>query len=278
MTTPPSEPPENRPVAPAWRAFLTPGAILLGACIIAAAVFITNSSDDDGASSSPGDDAVATEATPASGGDAPATLLAALNSYAEDLDLDADAFDQCLADTDRAQPIGAHLEVGNALGVTGTPTFFINDKMIVGAQPTEIFLEVIERELDGPPASIDEYSESVQALAATDPPRFAMTGEDVDVSGAEVHGDSDAPVMVAEFSDFQCPFCQRWVQQSMEPVRDVLGDDVGFAFMHFPIAQIHPNAPYASFAAICAGEQDSFWEMHDLLFERQAQWAELPPN
>jgi protein-disulfide isomerase len=50
------------------------------------------------------------------------------------------------------------------------------------------------------------------------------------------------------------------------------------AFLHFPITQIHPNAGNASVAAICAGEQGKFWEMHDLLFARQQEWQNLPPN
>ena len=48
------------------------------------------------------------------------------------------------------------------------------------------------------------------------------------------------------------------------------------AFLHFPLTRIHPNAAGAHFAAECAGAQGKFWEMHDLLFERQDEWAALP--
>jgi protein-disulfide isomerase len=269
--------PGNHQRDPRWMAFLTPAAVIVGAVIIAAAIFIA----DRDSASAPGnlDDAVTGQPTAVANGPAtPSTLRATLGSYAEQIGIDRERFDQCLADTGRAEQINEHLAIGNQRGVTGTPTFFINDKMIVGAQPTSVFIEVIERELAGPPQSLDEYSADIQSLAATEPPRFAITGDAVDVSGAEIHGSAGAAVMIAEFSDFQCPFCQRWVQQSMEPIRDLLGEDVAFAFMHFPITQIHPNAPYASFAAICAGEQDSFWEMHDLLFARQQEWAQLPQN
>ena len=50
---------------------------------------------------------------------------------------------------------------------------------------------------------------------------------------------------------------------------------MAIAFLHFPITQIHPNAGNASVAAICAGEQGKFWQMHDLLFARQTEWADL---
>jgi protein-disulfide isomerase len=81
--------------------------------------------------------------------------------------------------------------------------------------------------------------------------------------------------MIAEFSDFQCPFCKRWTESSLGAVRKRLGDDVAIAFLHFPITQIHPNAGNASVVAICAGQQGKFWEMHDLLFARQAEWSNL---
>jgi protein-disulfide isomerase len=263
---------------PVWMALLTPVAIIIGAAIVAGAILYT---DNDGSGETvqvaANGDVTSTGVTePAEA--RPNTMLSALLDYADQLSLDVDAFEQCLGDGERGEIINQHLALGNQLGVTGTPTFFINDKMVVGAQPTAVFIEVIERELEGPPSSIEDYSQTIQELAATDPPRFRVIDEPLDVSGAEIHGNPDAPVMVAEFSDFQCPFCQRWVEQSMEPIRDMLGEDVAFAFMHFPLTQIHANAGFASFGAICAGEQDSFWEMHDLLFERQQQWANLPPN
>ncbi|MCA9855591.1 MAG: thioredoxin domain-containing protein, partial [Dehalococcoidia bacterium] len=68
----------------------------------------------------------------------------------------------------------------------------------------------------------------------------------------------------------------RWTLESLPTLRAELGDKVKLAFLHYPITAIHPNAGYASVAAICAGEQGAFWEMHDLLFARQGEWAALP--
>lgn len=267
----------RRPAQPLWTAFLTPFAVLLGAALIAGAILLT--SDDD-----PAAPAAVAEIDPDAvssvdnSSTTPTTLLAALRSYAGQLDLDVTQFEQCLTDGDKANVINEHLARGSALGVTGTPTFFINNKMIVGAQPTAVFVEVIEKELSGSPTSVDEYSDLVKSLAQTTPPRFAIVDQPIDTTGAAIEGDPNAKVVIAEYSDFQCPFCQRWVQQTLGTVRAQLGEDVALAFLHFPITQIHPNAGYASFGAICAGEQDKFWEMHDILFARQQEWQSLPAN
>src|SRR5262245_25299901 len=80
------------------------------------------------------------------------------------------------------------------------------------------------------------------------------------------------PVVEIElFSDFQCPFCARFA----EPFRAVQttridGVDVRVTFRHYPLI-IHPRAPLAHQAALAAGEQGRFWEMHDLLFANQAR-------
>src|SRR5690606_14001591 len=108
----------------------------------------------------------------------------------------------------------------------------------------------------------DGYSTGVRELAASN--RFAIVAEKPDVSGAAIEGSANAKVMVAEFSDFQCPFCKQWTDASLKALRAKLGNDVALAFLHFPIVQIHPNAGNASLVAICAGEQGKFWPMHDL--------------
>lgn len=281
---PPPPPPPSDPVPsaqaprqPLWTTFLTPIAVIVGALVVAGAIWFADGGDEvTQVVASPGGDT--SDATTGGVTTAPPTLLAALGGYAEQLGIDEAQFEQCLAEPERAEIINRHLQMGQQLGVTGTPTFFVNNKRIVGAQPPQILLEVIQKELDGSPTSIEEYSATIQQLAATDPPRFEIVSQVPNVEGASFEGNPDARVMIAEFSDFQCPFCQRWVQQSMGPLREVIGDDVALAFMHFPLTQIHPNAAYASFAAVCAGDQDHFWEMHDLLFALQQEWQSLPVN
>ena len=91
----------------------------------------------------------------------------------------------------------------------------------------------------------------------------------VEVGSAPVRGNPRAPVTIVEFSDFQCPYCVR-ARPSVARVREVYGDQVRFAFRHFPL-DFHPQAEKAGEGAACAGEQGKFWEMHDLLWTNTAR-------
>lgn len=93
----------------------------------------------------------------------------------------------------------------------------------------------------------------------------------VDLNGATVLGDEKAPVTVVVFSDFQCPFCKRVVPTVHQLTKDYPGK-VRVAFRHNPLP-MHKNAMSAAKAALAAGEQGKFWEMHDALFEEQPQLA-----
>jgi protein-disulfide isomerase len=87
----------------------------------------------------------------------------------------------------------------------------------------------------------------------------------VDTSSAPSRGNPKAPVTILEFSDFQCPYCVR-ARPVVQQVREAYGDKVRFAFRHFPL-DFHAQAQKAGEATACAGEQEKFWEMHDLLWE-----------
>jgi protein-disulfide isomerase len=97
-----------------------------------------------------------------------------------------------------------------------------------------------------------------------DAPRVAVTS-----SGAPSLGASDARVTVVVFSDFQCPFCGK-MAPIVRSVAARYSDRVRFAFKNFPLGG-HPDAAKAAEAALCAGEQNRFWEMHDVLFKNQQQ-------
>ncbi len=94
-------------------------------------------------------------------------------------------------------------------------------------------------------------------------------------NGDLYRGSPDAPVTFKEFSDYQCPYCGRYVQNTAPQIRDeyVKAGKVRQIFKNFPLTSIHPQAKPAAEAALCAGVQGKFWPMHDLLFERQHEWS-----
>jgi len=92
----------------------------------------------------------------------------------------------------------------------------------------------------------------------------------VDVgAGDHVRGSRDAPITLIQYADFECPFCGRAFPELKTVLHD-LGRRVRFVFRHFPVIEAHPHAESAAEVAEAAGAQGKFWEMHDLLFRRQA--------
>jgi protein-disulfide isomerase len=88
---------------------------------------------------------------------------------------------------------------------------------------------------------------------------------DVSYDPARVRGNPKAPVMIVEFADFQCPYCQG-VEATLKNVLAKHEGQVAIAFRDLPLRQIHAQAEEAAEAARCAGEQAKFWEYHDQLF------------
>src|SRR3989344_5569443 len=86
-----------------------------------------------------------------------------------------------------------------------------------------------------------------------------------------IRGATSSPVTLIEYSDFQCPACAAYFPL-VERVIEDYKDSVRFVYRHFPLPQ-HLQAKPAAYTAEAAGMQGKFWEMHDLLFENQLQWA-----
>lgn len=82
-------------------------------------------------------------------------------------------------------------------------------------------------------------------------------------------GPEDAPVLIVEFSDFQCPYCARFATETLGQILETYGDQVRFVYRDFPLTNIHPHARKAAEAAQCAHEQGHYWEYHDLLLQNQ---------
>ncbi len=82
---------------------------------------------------------------------------------------------------------------------------------------------------------------------------------------ARMRGNPKAPVMIVEFSDYQCPYCHQ-VEPTVAQVLAKYGDKVSLSYRDFPLTAIHSQAQIAAVASRCALEQGKFWEYHDQLF------------
>jgi protein-disulfide isomerase len=87
-----------------------------------------------------------------------------------------------------------------------------------------------------------------------------------------VEGNAKSKVIITEYSDFECPACRTYYMM-MKEIMVQYGDRVAFIYRNFPLTEIHENAEFAARAAQAAGKQGKFWEMHNLLFEKQDEWA-----
>lgn len=99
-----------------------------------------------------------------------------------------------------------------------------------------------------------------------------------DSLASRTKGSATAPITVYEMGDFQCPACREFALRTM-PALDreyIQPGKVRFVFVNLPLTEIHPNAPIAAEAALCAARQGKFWAMHDALYLHQPEWAPLP--
>jgi protein-disulfide isomerase len=97
------------------------------------------------------------------------------------------------------------------------------------------------------------------------------TSGDSSGGSSYIQGAGTDGVTLVEFGDFQCPACRSYYPVTKQ-IKDKYGDRIKFQFRHFPLVQIHQNAMVAHRAAEAAGRQGKFWQMHDLLYERQQSW------
>lgn len=86
-------------------------------------------------------------------------------------------------------------------------------------------------------------------------------------------GPENAPAVLIEYSDFQCPACGSYYP-IVKQLEEAAKDKVRIVYRHFPLTRIHPNAQSAAWASEAANQQGKFWEMHDRLFENQSAWSD----
>lgn len=118
---------------------------------------------------------------------------------------------------------------------------------------------------DGAATELVEYAEGEVPDAATL----------IESARGITKGDPDAPVHIIEFGDYQCPSCQAFALRVV-PALQAEYIDQGLArltYYDFPLTNIHPHAVLAARAARCAGDQERYWDYHDILFGRQGEWS-----
>jgi protein-disulfide isomerase len=192
--------------------------------------------------------------------------------------LDAIIADALLAEAAKKKGMAAAAYELEEVGKRVTPvndaevtTFYQANINQMQGRPLEVMAPAInrylteQRRLEARQALISELRKAgPEVRVLIDPPRLEVEIETTDPS----LGRTSAPVTLIEFSDFQCPFCQR-VAPTLKKLRETYGDKVRIVWKDFPLTQIHPQAFKAGEAAHCAGDQGKYWEYHDRLFANQ---------
>jgi protein-disulfide isomerase len=195
--------------------------------------------------------------------------------YAGELGLNVDAVKAAMKDHKYKAQIDADQEVAEDFQANGTPHMFINGRRLVGAQPEEKFVKIIDEEITKAQALLAKGTKPdaiYEALTAggKGPPEAEKKALAMPPASAPFKGNEKAKVVIQEFSDFQCPFCGR-VEDTVKQVIEQYKDKVKFVWRDLPLP-MHPDAPLASQAAREAFKEKgptAFWAMHDKMYSNQ---------
>jgi protein-disulfide isomerase len=98
-------------------------------------------------------------------------------------------------------------------------------------------------------------------------PTQAFRRYDIPTKGFPSIGPDDAPIVIVEFSDFQCPFCKRWHDQVYDSLMAAYPGKIRLVYRNLPLTQIHPQSMSSAEASLCADEQNAYWQYNAKLFE-----------
>ena len=103
-----------------------------------------------------------------------------------------------------------------------------------------------------------------------------LISQDVSIKGAPFLGSANAKVTLVEFTDYQCSFCRRHFTNVMPRIRKEYVDTgkLKYVMRQFPLVNIHSRATKASEAALCAGDQGKYWEVHTRIFNNQRKLSD----
>ncbi|HEY2369800.1 MAG TPA: thioredoxin domain-containing protein, partial [Polyangiaceae bacterium] len=180
--------------------------------------------------------------------------------------------------------IDEDVELGQAIGVNGTPAFFINGISLGGAQPADKFKTIIDAQIAAAKEKLAKGTSADDLYAVLSKENFKKPVDDDDdhedtktvwklpLGTSPELGPKTALVTIVAFSDFQCPYCKK-VQPTLQQIKTTYGNDVRFVFKHEPLP-FHPRAEPAAEVALEARAEKGdtgFWAAHDALFTSQPQ-------
>lgn len=134
-------------------------------------------------------------------------------------------------------------------------------------------MEAVQQELSALRAEVARLHLAVSEVhrAVATPPAAPAPAplrlQDLDIGDDPVLGDAEAPLVLVEFADYQCPYCARHHQQTLPRLRQQFVDTgkLQYVYKDYPL-EFHPEAKAAALAANCAGDQKQYWPMHDALY------------
>lgn len=254
---------------------MIPVAIVIAGALMAIAIFFglrsqTTSlvSANNGGSTVTTGSTTTAEDTPAL--DADGTQVDKLVSLAESIKIDGSDFRVCLEAERFASEIKADTADANAIGITGTPGFVVGRKqsddtvtgvMISGAYPYTTFSAALDYYLGG-------NTEAPTSLPELPAVKVATTSMDDD----PVLGNSNSDVVIVEFSDYECPYCQRHFNQTLPDIKSNYLDTnkAALVYRDLPLPFHDPNASLAANAGECIQElagDAKYYEFHDTYFK-----------
>jgi protein-disulfide isomerase len=195
------------------------------------------------------------------------TDRASLETFARQLKLNMPEFREALDRHAYSSVLQQDASEARAFGVKETPTLFLNGERLNGFQPFDVLKSKADailapaRPRTAAPALSAQATKPEEALAA-------KLESQVEAADAYFRGDRNAPVTIVEFSDFQCPFCRKSVPALQELLAQRAGT-VRLVYRSFPLS-FHKDSELANEAALAAGAQGKFWQMHDLIFANQS--------
>lgn len=199
-----------------------------------------------------------------------------LASFAEKAGVTRSAYNEAVTDERTLARVARDARLAQALGVSSTPSFFINGRMISGAQEESLFVQYVDRELEimskvaeGERAfmyaqRVEENTRAslAQALLEEDPNTYRLP-----IDGSATLGPPDALVTLVAFSDYECPYCKR-AEKTLTELRERYPEQLRFVFKHHPLP-FHqtalPAARLAEAVRLKNGDAD-FFKLSEQLF------------